>query len=336
MDERRLELKVGVLFLSAVAGALLLLWLMGELSFSSEEGVQVEFGHAGTLVKGAPVKLGGVPVGRVERITLRPAHRDRTGESLPVLMRLSVGKEVLAALREDAQVTVATQGPLGEPYLELYPGSKAGPFPKDKPIRGLDPPRLDMVAFRLSSFLESAGNVLKEDPRALSTLFNGLTGLASTMDGVLSENRTEIQRIASELSAAARDLRILSEVARRNLEPGGKGAQLMDDAAESATLLRRDLPGLSREAQVALHGLAALSGGLTPEDGKKLKLAIDRYASAGERLEGLAARGDRLLARLEAGEGTAGASLKDKQLYDDLRSLVSDLRKHPWKMLWKD
>jgi phospholipid/cholesterol/gamma-HCH transport system substrate-binding protein len=31
-----------------------------------------------------------------------------------------------------------------------------------------------------------------------------------------------------------------------------------------------------------------------------------------------------------------GAVMQDKQVYDDLKSLLADLRKHPWKMLWKD
>ena len=72
------------------------------------------------------------------------------------------------------------------------------------------------------------------------------------------------------------------------------------------------------------------------EDGRKLKEAIGKYSAAGEKLDSIATRADRILAKLEAGEGTLGATLKDKQVYDDLKSLLADLRKHPWKMLWKD
>src|SRR5258708_23476260 len=75
MDETRLELKVGALILLAIAGALALLWLMGELTLGSTGRVAVEFGHTGNVVKGAPVKLGGVQVGKVERITLTPDRR---------------------------------------------------------------------------------------------------------------------------------------------------------------------------------------------------------------------------------------------------------------------
>lgn len=337
MDERRLETKVGALLLIAIAGGLGLLWLMGELTFGKAPSLAVEFGHTGNVVKGAPVKLGGVPVGRVERIVLTPDRRDDAGEPLPVRMDLSVDRAVLAALRKDAAVTVATQGPLGESYLELWTGSAhEPPFSNDVPIRGLDAPRLDLVANRLSNFLESASRVLEEDPRALSTLVSGVSSLTRTFDDVLLESRDDLQNLTSELSAAAKDLRVLSAVARKSLEPGGAGARLLDDASDTVGAMKADLPVLSKQARAALGGLAALSSGFTQADGERLKVAVERYAKAGERLERIAERSDRLLAKLEAGEGTAGATLKDPQLYNDLRELVSDLRKHPWKMLWKD
>src|SRR4051812_40773429 len=116
MEEKGLEVKVGALVLAAVAGVLGLLFLMGELSLGGKPTLKVDFGHAGSVVKHAPVKMGGVIVGRVERINLTPSRRDPAGEPLMVEMEFSLEKDALAALREDAVVTVATQGPLGEAY----------------------------------------------------------------------------------------------------------------------------------------------------------------------------------------------------------------------------
>ena len=70
-------------------------------------------------------------------------------------MGLWVKPEALAALRSDARVTVATVGPLGEPYLELNPGSaSSSPLPSGVALRGTDAPRLDLVAQQLSAFLD--------------------------------------------------------------------------------------------------------------------------------------------------------------------------------------
>ncbi|MCP3061556.1 MlaD family protein [Myxococcus sp. K38C18041901] len=336
MDERRLELKVGALVLAAVMGVLVLLWLMGELSLGSSTVLPVDFGHTGNVVEGAPVKLGGVQVGRVQAIRLMPERRDAQGRPLPVRMELAVSPESLGALRSDARVTVATVGLLGEPYLELNPGTQSSALPSGQAVRGSDAPRLDLLAEKLSRFIEMFSEMLEKDPEAVTGLVANISRLTRTLDEVLTENRGDVKVLASELAAASKDLRQLSQLAREALQPGGKAARLLDDAAATAAVLRGELPGLTKSAGTTLDGLAALTGSLGPEDGQRVKLALEKLTAAAGQLDSIAARADRVLARIEAGEGTAGAVLQDPTLYDELRTLVTDLRKHPWKILWKD
>ena len=336
MDERRLELKVGALILAAVAGAFALLVMMGELTFSSGQAVVVDFSHTGNVVKNAPVKLAGVVVGKVDAIELLPTRRDSLGAPLPVKMTLTVSPVAAEALRSDVGVTVSSVGPLGEAYLELWPGSAAAPHDAKAAIRGTDSPRIDVVSNKLATFLEAASKVLESDPEALTKLVRGVGGLSSTVDGVLTENRDDLRTLAQELSVAAKDLRALASTARTQLEPGGKANALLDDAAFTAKLARTDLPELSKQASIALGGLARVSAPLTEEDGQRLKAMIAKYQAAGEKLDTLSTRADRLLARLEAGEGSVGAALKDPAVYDELKTLLTDVRKNPWKLLWKE
>lgn len=336
MDESRLELKVGALVLAALGGVLALLFFMGELSLGGGAALVVDFAHTGGVVKGAPVKLGGVPVGTVEAVSLLAERRDASGRALPVQMRLKVTKETLAALRRDAAVTVSSNGPLGESYLELWPGAAEAHHDVATPIRGTDAPRLDVVSNRLAHFLDAASEVLEKDPEALVKLFEGVGALTTGASEVLSENREDLRTLASELAATSKDLRRLAALGRTQLEPGGPTRALIDDAAATAKLARTEAPGLVKKADTALTGLANVSGQLTEEDGARLKAMLVKYQAAGEKLDGLATRADRILGKLEAGEGTAGALLKDKQVYDDLKSLLADLKAHPWKMLWKN
>jgi phospholipid/cholesterol/gamma-HCH transport system substrate-binding protein len=337
MDERRLEIKVGALVVAALAGVFGLLYLMGELSLSSGGALKVDFSHTGNVVKGAPVKLGGVAVGRVEEIRLLPDRRDPAGNPLPVQMALSVTPEALAALRSDVRVTVATVGLLGEPYLELTPGSaRAAPLPAEAAVRGTDAPRLDVVALQLSAFLDAASSALAKDPEGLMGLASNVSNLARRLNDMLGQNDEDVRTLVSELSAASKDLRVLAHSARVAMQPGGPGARLIDDAAAVASVAKRDLPGISASAGRTLNGLANVTGGLTPEDGERVRTALASYTAAGAHLQQVAARADRLLARMEAGEGTLGAMQKDPQLYEELKALVTDLRKHPWKVLWKD
>lgn len=336
MDERSLRLKVGVLVALAVGGVLGLLALMGELGFARGAPVEVDFGHTGNVVKHAPVKVAGVIVGRVERVELLLGREDGQGRPLPIRMTLSVPPEVRAALKADAAVSVSSQGPLGEAYLELSPGSAPAALDPARAIRGLDAPRLDVVSDRLARLLEAAGKALDRDPDALARLLGGLGSLASDADGVLAENREGLKGLVQDLALAAKDARRVSQAARTQLEPGGQAYAALDDAALALRTVRKDLPELSRRASSTLGGLSSLAGPLDDADGQRLKALLARYLQAGTSLESVSARADRLLARLEAGEGTLGASLADRQVYDDLKTLLADLRAHPWKLLWKE
>jgi phospholipid/cholesterol/gamma-HCH transport system substrate-binding protein len=50
----------------------------------------------------------------------------------------------------------------------------------------------------------------------------------------------------------------------------------------------------------------------------------------------MATDGQAILANVKKGKGTVGAMLMDDALYDDLQTLVRDLKRNPWKFLWKD
>lgn len=336
MDESRLELKVGALVLAAAGGAFALLVMMGEVSFGRGAELTVNFGHTGNVVKNAPVKLGGVVVGKVASVALVPERRDADGQALPVKMVVSLTPDAAKVLRADAAVTVSSVGPLGESYLELWPGNAQAAWDGTSALRGTDSPRLDVVSNRLAKFLDAASTVLEQDPEALTKLIRGVGSLTTSVDGVVTENRESVKAIAQELLAASKDLRVIAATTRAQLEPGGKALALLDDAAATAKLARADLPGLSAQAKTSLDGVAKVAGQLTEEDGRRLKALLARAEAASEKLDAIAGRADRLLAKIEAGEGTAGKVLKDPQVYDELKILLTDVRKNPWKLLWKD
>ena len=44
---------------------------------------------------------------------------------------------------------------------------------------------------------------------------------------------------------------------------------------------------------------------------------------------------DETVVQIKEGQGTFGKLLTNDAIYNDLEALVSDIRKHPWKLLWK-
>lgn len=336
MDERRLELKVGGLVLGALGALALLLVALGELGGGGGSRLFVDFAFAGGLPSGAPVKLAGVKVGRVTAVELHAARREANGGPLPVRVVVDLEPRALAGLRGDVRFSVATQGPLGEPYLEIDPGSTAAPpLAAGAELRGLDPARIDVLTSRIADLLDAAGAAIGDDPESFRALARELTSLAKESSGALRDNRPTLDRAAGDLAAAAADLRAVTAETRALLAPGGAGRRLVEDGADVAGQLKRDLPALSARADRALAGAEQLTGSVTPEDVAAAKAAIARYEAAGARFEEVAGRADRLLAKIERGEGSIGGLANDPVLYQDLKALLTDLRQHPWKLLWK-
>jgi phospholipid/cholesterol/gamma-HCH transport system substrate-binding protein len=330
MDERKLEIRVGLLFGAALAAGLALLWLLGGFQLHGDRQLSVDFAYAGGVPVGAPLKFAGVHVGRVKQIELLPARRDAQGFPLPVCMHVELTADALAAMHEDAAVAVATQGPLGEPYLEISPGSAdSPPLRNAAELRGVDPARLDVLASRIYRLLDFATAAVGDDPKSISSLLHGTGKLAETVDQVLTDNREALTQAIHDAADAAADLHAL-------LQKDGALHRLADDSSAVASGLRRDYPELASKTTRAANGAAALVGGFSAEDGERLKDAISRYEAAGQRLDEIATRADAVLKRVEAGEGSLGGFYKDPQVYQDLKALVTDLKKHPWKVLWKD
>ena len=116
-NSRLLEIGVG-LFVLAGLGALLVLALkVSNISaFQQTRGYNViaQFQNIGGLKVRAPVTLAGVPVGRVEGITVDP----KTFEARVVLTI----SDKYANLPEDTSASIFTAGLLGEQYIGLQPG----------------------------------------------------------------------------------------------------------------------------------------------------------------------------------------------------------------------
>src|SRR5207247_1712594 len=44
----------------------------------------------------------------------------------------------------------------------------------------------------------------------------------------------------------------------------------------------------------------------------------------------------RVMETIRRGQGTVGGLVTDPQIYDDLKEMLRDLKRHPWKFLWRD
>lgn len=136
----RLEFAVGAFLLLAL-GTLLVLALAstnGNFSFTRTASYELvaRFTNIGQLRQSAPVKIGGVTIGRVSEITLDPVKLDS-------VVKLSIDSRY-NDLPGDTAAAILTNGLLGESYVGLRPGGDTTPL-KDGEEIAFTAPSVDLI-----------------------------------------------------------------------------------------------------------------------------------------------------------------------------------------------
>lgn len=112
--ERR-ETLVGVLALLVAVSGLTLTALGNRVDHESEKAAATytaEFGRTDGLHLGAPVRLSGMDIGKVGKVTLNDRYR--------AVLTLDLNQNVV--LPDDTAALIETDGVFGSKYIELQPG----------------------------------------------------------------------------------------------------------------------------------------------------------------------------------------------------------------------
>src|SRR3954465_14669870 len=143
---RSIEVKVGMLILTAAGLLAAFIIVMGGINFQPAYSIFVDFDNPGGLQTGAPVRVAGVKVGKVSELAFMGGKIDpKTNRRPLVRAKLNIEARVKESIHDDADFYVTTQGVLGEQYLAIDPGSpQKGILPENSIVKGIDPPRLDV------------------------------------------------------------------------------------------------------------------------------------------------------------------------------------------------
>src|SRR5258705_13369460 len=121
--ERGLEFKVGLLIVIATGILVAFIFVLGNFSLKSGFTVHVDYDYIGSLQPGAPIKISGIKVGKVEDVHFWGGKVDaRTGKRVQVRVDAWIENSARDSIRRDAEFFINTAGVLGEKYLQLVPG----------------------------------------------------------------------------------------------------------------------------------------------------------------------------------------------------------------------
>jgi phospholipid/cholesterol/gamma-HCH transport system substrate-binding protein len=343
MRERSLELKVG--FLIAVSTAILVgfIFILGNFSLRSGFTIHVDYNYVGSLQPGAPVKLSGIKVGKVKAVELFGGKIDPAiQQRVQVRVTAWVEDQVADAIRSDAEFFINTAGVLGEQYLEIVPGRDwdRPPIKPDTIVHDdhlvHDPPRTDLVVARLYEVLDGVSSVLRDDRDSIKHLLGNGASAVAELNQLLADNRAQIGELVASTSALARQGTTTLAKLDAGLGDGKPVASLVASADAALVSARSSLQTLTPGAAAFMTDATRVTGMITEQRLGGVDRAIDSATTAATRAQALLDNTNGLVGDLRTGKGTAGALLSRDELYSDLRELIRDLKRNPWKLFWKE
>ncbi len=340
MRERGLEFKVGVLIVLAVGAMAAFIFALGNFSLSSGYVVHVDYNYIGTMQPGAPVKIAGIKVGNVEKINFIGGKQvdEKTGRRIQVRVDVWVEDKVRDTLRKDAAFFINTAGVLGEQYLEIVPGNdyESPPLDPGAVIRGVDPPRTDLVIARLYEVLDSFADLLSNEKDLIRNLLSNSAETVAELNSLLKENKEEIATLIASGGELAKEASgTLKKVNQGLGDPRVIGKTIRDADALLVTA--------NRSIAEVVPPVKELTADATRVTGLITQQRIDRALTVADRAVALSGKADKLITNVDgmvtdirAGRGTAGSLIVRDELYTDLREMIRDLKRNPWKFFWKE
>jgi phospholipid/cholesterol/gamma-HCH transport system substrate-binding protein len=339
-QERSIEVKVGILILVAlgILGGFVL--VMGGLSFEKTYAIYVDFDNPGGLQTGAPVRIAGVNVGKVDEMQFRGGKLDpKTNRRSMVRAKLSVQSKVRDTIHDDADFYVTTQGVLGEQFLAIEPGSPNRPVldPETTIPKGIGPPRLDLFFAKAYELLDMTVTGLNNNKDLVKDIAVNTRNLLGGLNGAVTDNRERINRIMANLDSLTAEASSLTKDAHTNYVSNPKVLTTIDNIEKITTDLKNDSGPLLKDAKEALANVNRASAVVgDPEGQAKLKKTLSDVSELASRANAIAADAQSIVDHIKKGEGTVGALVMDEELYDNLQEMTRDLKHNPWKFFWKN
>ena len=335
---KSLEAKVGALIVVSLVLLGGFLALLGNFSWRGGTRIRINYDFSGNLQSGAAVKISGIKVGKVEEVRYLGGEIDPdTGKRVQVRVVAFVEDRVKESIRKNAEFFINTQGVLGEQYLEIQPGSwDQPPLDPSHSVEGVNPPRTDLIVARLYEFLDSITGLLRDDKDVIKDFLQSGASVVRTLDDILKTNKAEIGRLLGNVDALSKQAADLLASIRAGVGDAAQLRATLGNIESISASVKRDIDPLIAKAKKALDGVDRVTSIVGPGERDKLQKALDELVVVGDKAEKLTTDAQSLVADVKKGKGTAGALLVDPQIYDDLKELVRDLKRNPWKFFWKE
>ncbi len=337
MRDRGLEFKVGILIVAALVILAGFIFILGNFSLHSGYTIYVDYNYSGNVRPGAPVKVSGIKVGKIEDVKFLGGIEDEaSGRRVYVRLEVWIENRIKDSIKSDAEFYINTAGMLGAQYLEIVPGAADDILEPGSIVIGNDPPRTDLIVSRLYEVLDSLSKVLYDDREVIARLISNSANAVDELNTFLSENRQQMGELVTSTTRLANEASDVLVKVDQGMGDPRMIARTIRDADSLMVEARGALTTLTPSAKSLLDDATRATGVVTEARVDRALEVADKAVAVAGKAGGLIDNVDGMVTDLRKGKGTAGALLVRDELYADLREMIRDLKRNPWKFFWKE
>jgi phospholipid/cholesterol/gamma-HCH transport system substrate-binding protein len=344
------ELRVGLFVLAgAVLLGVVIFYVTGGGGFGAKYRLRVYLPEVDGLTIGAPVRVDGLDVGNVERITMAvPKAGELVAKDRNIEIDMRIQKKFDSYIRSDSAAGLITEGLLGNRYVDIDRGFVGRVLTNDEEIPGRQETALKEVVARTADLMNDLSSISKQASEVISDVRNGRGSLGKFMVDEAAYNHLNhslenVDRMMAQVQSGKGTLgKLIADDEMYNRVDSAVGR--VDNVLEAVQTQKGTIgklvydPSFHDSTKKLVENSNAFFEDMRAGKGTLGKLATDdslfaQYKQAGENLSAATAK-------MNSNQNSIGKFFDDPKLYDnftglagDMRLLVGDFRKDPKKFL---
>jgi phospholipid/cholesterol/gamma-HCH transport system substrate-binding protein len=297
-----LETRLGLFIALAMIAGFLILQVIGDLSFFKPAyRIHARFESIQELKVGDPVKMAGVPIGKVEKIGL-------AGNKVEVILRLAKD----APVKTDSTATIKFAGLLGQNYVSIDFGTSNAPnLTQDAEIKTTEQPDLSALMAKLDDVASGVQNLTKS--------FTGdkIDNLLGPFTDFMRQNNPRLSAIIANVQAVSTQI----------TEGKGTVGKLIYDDALYKTVgdTMSNFQGVALEIKGTVARAQTIVDQINAGQGTVGKLVKDDalYRQTTGSMSNL----NEILIKINSGQGTIGKVVNDQEFYRNAKLTLQKVDK---------
>ena len=299
-----LETRLGLFVALIVLATFFIMFIVGGFE-SFQRGLRVDalFKTAQELKLGDRVKLAGVEVGKVEKITLDPQQN-----KVRVTMKLNAD----APVKTDTMARIQFAGLMGQNFIALEFGSEKAPLAAEgTTLNSAEQPDLSAIMQKLDNVASGVENLTKSfTGDKIDSLFGPVIGFMKDNREPLTATISNIQSTTAQIAAGK----------------GTVGKMIFDESFYNTALVTvSNLQTTSDEIKVAISEAKKIINDVNAGQGTLGKLVKDEalYAETTASMTNL----KEILQKINQGQGTIGKLVNEQEFYKNAKLTLQKVDK---------